>query len=203
MRRGGPAFSVQAMLFVEPGATTQPAGRTTFAPDTETIMKAFLPRGGAVLGACLVAVVSAAHAAEPAVVETGDSQKTCAVLTEEINALSASEAKAARRAESGRKFLGFAGAALQAAAPLLSSGKLGGGQGGYAAQQALGAFQQQAMQQQQQQAQVQMQHQLAQAYGAMPGMAAASEPPRSEPTPVTPGAQRLAHLKGLFADKSC
>lgn len=59
------------------------------------------------------------------------------------------------------------------------------------------------MQQQQQQAQVQMQHQLAQAYGAMPGMAAASEPPRSEPTPVTPGAQRLAHLKGLFADKSC
>ncbi len=163
-------------------------------------MKAFLPRRSAVLGACLVAMASAVRAAEPAVVEAGDSQKTCAVLTEEINTLSASEAKAARRAESGRKFLGFAGAALQAAAPLLSSGKLGGGQGGYAAQQALGAIQQQAMQQQQQQMQAQMQQQLAQAYGAMPGMSAA---PEVEAAPVTPGGQRLAHLKGLFAEKGC
>lgn len=159
--------------------------------------------GGAMLAACLLALAGPARSAELAVVETGDSQKTCAALTEEINALSASEAKAARRAESGRKFLGFAGAALQAAAPLLSSGKLGGGQGGYAAQQALGAIQQQAMQQQQQQMQAQMQQQLAQAYGAMPDMAAVSEPPQAEAPPTTPGAQRLAHLKGLFADKSC
>ncbi|WP_156467348.1 MULTISPECIES: hypothetical protein [unclassified Phenylobacterium] len=154
------------------------------------------PIRGAVLAACLLALAAPARGAEPAVVEAGDSQKTCAILADEINTLSASEAKAARRAESGRKFLGFAGAALQAAAPLLSSGKLGGGQGGYAAQQALGAIQQQAMQQQQQQ----MQQQLAQAYGAMPGMSAT---PGTDAAPATPGSQRLAHLKGLFADKDC
>lgn len=164
-------------------------------------MKASLPRIGAALAAGLLTFGPPAQSAEATVVEAGDSQKTCAALADEINTLSASEMKAAKRAEAGRRFLGFAGTALQAAAPLLSSGKLGGGQGSYAAQQALGAFQQQAMQQQQQQMQAQMQQQMAQAYGAMPGMAPAQT--QADPAPTTPGGQRLAHLKTIFAEKSC
>jgi len=167
-------------------------------------MKASPPRCSAALAACLVVLAPNAYGAEVTVVAAGDGQKACTALADEINTLSASEAKAAKRAETGRKFLGLAGATLQAAAPLLGGGKLGGGQGGYAAQQALGAFQQQAMQQQQQQMRFQMQQQMAQAYGATPGMSLAPQAPaQAEAAPSTPGSQRLAHLKGIFAEKGC
>jgi len=126
-------------------------------------------------------------------VEPGDAGKSCAALASEINTLSERETKAAKRAESNRKFLGFASSALQAAAPLLNSGKLGGGQGSYMAQQALGSIQQQAMQQQ-------MQQQMAQAYGGFPGMTSAPAPAEK---PASIAAQRVDHLRGIFTEKGC
>lgn len=161
--------------------------------------------GAAALAAAVSLLAGSAHAADPPLelVQPGDAEKSCPVLASEINALSEREAKAAQRAESGRKFLGFAGAALQAAAPLLS-GKMGGGQGNYMAQQALGSFQQQAMQQaaaQQQMQQQAMQQQMAQIYRAMPGMAGAQPTPEEKPASVA--AQRLAHLKGIYGEKAC
>src|SRR5688572_15061970 len=104
--------------------------------------------GAAAFAAALLAGPVRAEDAAPELLQPGDAEKSCAALAAEINALSEREAKAAKRAESTRKFLGFAGAALQAAAPLLNSGKMEGGQGSYMAQQALGSIQQQAMQQQ-------------------------------------------------------
>lgn len=139
------------------------------------------------------AAVAALLLAGPAAAETdlfqpGDSEKSCAVLAAEINTLSANESKAAKRADSGRKLLGFAATALQVAAPLLSGSKAAGG-GDYAAQQALGAIQAQAMQQQAQQ-------QMSGAYGALLGA------PTPEPA-ASVGAQRLARLKGIYGGKAC
>jgi len=163
-----------------------------------------------ILGAALAAALSASpiHAEDAPLelIQAGDTEKSCAALATEINTLSERGAKAAKRAESSRKFLGFAGAALQAAAPLLSGGKMGGGQGSYMAQQALGSIQQQAMMQQQMQMQMQamqqqaMQQQLAQAYGALPGMGG---PPPAAEKPASIASQRVEHLRGIYSQKAC
>lgn len=143
------------------------------------------------IGAATVAtfLLAGSAAAATDLVQPGDGEKSCAALAAEINTLSASEAKAAKRADSGRKLLGFAATALQVAAPLLGGSK-GAGGGDYAAQQALGAIQAQAMQQQAQQ-------QVSGAYGALLGA-----PPAPEPV-ASVGAQRLAHLKGIYGGKAC
>ena len=127
-------------------------------------------------------------------VQPGDAEMACDALAAEMNTLSTQQAKAAKRAESGRKFLGFAATALQAASPLLSGGG-GGGQSGYIAQQALGAVQAQAMQQQMQQ---QMMGQMAQAYGG--GFADQAAPAKDE---TSVEAQRLARLTEMHAQKGC
>ena len=123
-------------------------------------------------------------------VQPGDAEMACDALAAEMNTLSTQQAKAAKRAESGRKFLGFAATALQAASPLLSGGG-GGGQSGYIAQQALGAVQAQAMQQQ-------MMGQMAQAYGG--GFADQAAPAKDE---TSVEAQRLARLTEMHAQKGC
>ncbi|ODT87175.1 MAG: hypothetical protein ABS78_13195 [Phenylobacterium sp. SCN 70-31] len=101
----------------------------------------------------LVALLATASASADTVelVRAGDADMSCQALADEMNALSSAKAKAAKRAESGRKLLGFASTALQIAS---SSGVLGkgggpgglgglggGGQSGYIAQQALGSLQ--------------------------------------------------------------
>jgi hypothetical protein len=146
-----------------------------------------------------LASVTTAQAATLELVQPGDADMTCQALSAEMNTLSAAKAKAARRAESGRKLLGFASTALQIASSSGALGGRGGGlgagnQSGYIAQQALGSIQAQAMQQQ-----------MAQGYGAGlggfgPTGAAAPAAPAAD---TSIEAQRLARLTDLHAQKSC
>ncbi|MEW5684594.1 MAG: hypothetical protein AB1942_06725 [Pseudomonadota bacterium] len=130
-------------------------------------------------------------------VQAGDNEMSCDALSAEMNTLSTQQAKAAKRAESGRKFLGFAATALQAASPLLSGGG-GGGQSGYIAQQALGAVQAQAMQQQMQQQMMGQMSQMGQLYGG--GLADQAAPAKTDSSVE---AQRLARLTDMHAQKGC
>lgn len=142
-----------------------------------------------------------AQAAPLELVQPGDAEKSCEALASEMNALSSARAKAAKRADSGRKLLGFAATALQVAS---SSGLLGKGGGGgdssYMAQQALGSLQAQAQQQQMMGAQQQM-------MAGLGGLGAGLDPAASAlaPTPADTSieAQRLARLTDLHADKGC
>lgn len=136
-----------------------------------------------------------AHAQdEVQLIQPGDSVMSCKALAAEINALSSAQAKAAKRAESGKKFLGFASTALQVAGPMLSGGmgKLGGdgGMGAMMAQQAMGQMQAQAMQQQ---VGMGLTGPMGGGYGA--------EPPADADNSVQ--GQRVARLNGLHAQKGC
>lgn len=143
---------------------------------------------GVVLAAALGAPV---HAASVELVQAGDAELSCQVLAAQINDLSADRAKAAKRAASGRKLLGFAATALQVASSGGFGGKLGAGnQSGYIAQQALGALQAQAMQQQMMGA-------------AGQGFGADLDQPAQSPADTSVEAQRLARLNDLHARKGC
>jgi hypothetical protein len=154
----------------------------------------------------LVALATAptVRAAPIELVQAGDAEMTCPALAAEMNALSAARAKAAKRAESGRKLLGFASTALQIAG---SSGVLGkgggGGQGNYAAQQALGSLQAQAQQQQVMAAQQQMLAAATQGLGGYGGSDPSAAAPSAPPADASVEAQRLARLTELHAQKGC
>lgn len=139
--------------------------------------------------AAVLACGGAAHAqSDVQLIQPGDGDMTCEALASEINTLSSAEAKAAKRAESGKKFMGFATAALQVAGPMLSSGmgKMGGDfQGAMLAQQAMGQLQGQAMQQQM--------VGLNNADGVVDASSAGSSIER----------QRLSRMKDLHARKRC
>lgn len=144
-----------------------------------------------------LASVTAAQATPVELVQSGDAEMTCTALGAEMNTLSAAKAKAAKRAESGRKILGFASTALQIASSSGALGGKGGGfgagnQSGYIAQQALGSIQAQAMQQQ-----------MTQGYGAGFGGfdPSGSAAPAASDTSIE--AQRLARVTDLHAQKGC
>lgn len=143
-----------------------------------------------------LASVTGAQAAPLELVQSGDAEMTCQALSSEMNTLSAAKAKAAKRAESGRKILGFASTALQIASSSGALGGKGGGfgagnQSGYIAQQALGSIQAQAMQQQ-----------MAQGFGGLGGFdPSGSAAPAATDTSIE--AQRLARLTDLHAQKGC
>lgn len=142
-----------------------------------------------------LASVTAAQAAPLELVQSGDAEMTCPALSSEINTLSAAKAKAAKRAESGRKLLGFASTALQIASSSGALGGKGGGfgagnQSGYIAQQALGSIQAQAMQQQ-----------MTQGFGGLGGFDPSGATAPAADTSIE--AQRLARLTDLHAQKGC
>lgn len=144
------------------------------------------------IGAVLVAGAAQAKTTEIQVIQPGDSARSCEALATEINALSADQAKASKRAASGKKFMSFASTAMQVAGPMLSGGmgKMGGdgGMGAIMAQQAMGQMQAQAMQQQ-----------MTQAYG---GYGAEPAPTVSDDDGGLRG-QRLTRLNDLHAQKGC
>lgn len=125
----------------------------------------------------LAAAVCAAPALAQGVVRPGDMSLTCEALASEINTLEEAQLRRAQRAESGRKFMGFAGTAFNAAAPALMA-RAGSSEGAMIAQNVLGAVQ---------------------SSGA--GSAVASD---ADPGPDTsPRTRRLERVKGLFAERSC
>lgn len=71
----------------------------------------------------LAAALAAASTAPPVLAQgvdrPEDGSPSCEALAAEIGKLEAAEQKRAQRAESGRKLMGFAGAAFNAAAPTL------------------------------------------------------------------------------------
>lgn len=136
----------------------------------------------AVLAATLAAGAAHAQVSALKLVQPGDSAMSCTALAAEINSLSEGQTKAASRAASGRKLLGFATTAMSLAGPMLGGGVSGansGGMGGMLAQQALGALQTQAMQ--------------AQMSGGNPAATAG----------VSIEVQRMARLSEIFASKGC
>lgn len=148
----------------------------------------------ALLAAMAQAGVVQAESPEVKLIQPGDATMSCEALAGEINSLSATQAKAARRAESGKKFFGFATTALQVAGPMLSGGGKAGGDGGMSAmmaQQAMGQMQAQAMQQQMGMG----------AMGMLGGMSGArAEVPEAG---ASVESQRLARLNDLHANKGC
>ncbi len=119
---------------------------------------------------------SRAYAVEPfQVLRPGDQDLACEDLASEVNKLSAAAQGKAKRAESGRKMLGFASGAMSTALPLLGGRGMGGG---YAAQAAMSAMQQGQM-------------------------ASQMSPPAESPAGPSPEQSRADHLQQIFVSKSC
>lgn len=142
-----------------------------------------------VLAAIGIAYATAASSAEPfQVLRAGDREMACEALAAEVNTLTeaaskrqkAAEAKA-RRAEGGRKLLGFA-AAMSSALPALSY-NANSPVAGYAAQAAMSAVQQ---------------GQMAAQMGQLTG--SGDIPPE---TGEAPEQARIDHLTGIFNAKAC
>lgn len=115
-------------------------------------------------------------AAPQGVVRPGDMTLSCEALAGEINQLEDAQLKKAQRAESGRKFMGLAGAALGAAAPTLMA-RAGTSEGAQIASSVLGSLQ-----------------------------ANAASAPVQDAAPAADTsvqARRLERVKGLFAERSC
>ncbi len=151
-----------------------------------------------VLVALLATLSTSAGAVE--LVRAGDADMSCQALTDEMNVLSSAKAKAAKRAESGRKLLGFASTALQIASSTgaLGKGGVGGGQSGYIAQQAFGSLQ----------TQLQTQALQQQMMAGAPGFSAfqaddGAAAPTGQAVDASVETQRLTRLTDLHAQKGC
>jgi hypothetical protein len=159
-----------------------------------------------VLGLAAAAPVGAAEPFE--VLRPGDQALACQDLASEVNALNAAvadRAKAAqakaKRAESGRKMLGFAASAMSGAMPALAA-RANSPLGSAAAQAAMSAVQQGQMASQMgQMGQMGLMAQMG-AMGMMagPGMGQADVPPE---LPEAPEQARIDHLSRIFAQKAC
>lgn len=125
----------------------------------------------AILAAALAACAAPALAQGAA--RPGDMTLSCEALVAEHGKLEAAEVKRAQRAESGRRLAGFAGAAINAAAPSLLA-RAGSGTGGLAAQGLMGALQSGAMSQ-----------------------------PADEPAAASPEALRLEHVSTMMTERGC
>lgn len=136
-----------------------------------------MKRTALVLSAALAAAASiATPVLAEGVVRPGDMTMSCEALAGEINTLEEAQIKHAQRAESGRKFMGFAGAALNAAAPSLMA-RAGTSDGAMLAQGVLGAVQS--------------------------GAVSASTSTPAAAADASPQARRLERVKGLFAERGC
>lgn len=136
-----------------------------------------MKRTALVLSAALAAAaLSTTPVLAEGVVRPGDMTMSCEALAGEINTLEEAQIKRAQRAESSRKFMGFASAALGAAAPTLMA-HAGSGEGAMIAQSVLGAVQSGA------------------------ASAPAADPAAGQD--ASPQARRLERVKGLFAERGC
>lgn len=135
-----------------------------------------MKRTALVLAAAFAVASAASSALAQGVVRPGDTALSCEALASEINTLEEAQLKRAQRAESGRKFMGLAGSAINAAAPALMA-RAGTSDGAMIAQSVLGSMQ----------------------------TGAASAPPvdAAPATDTGPQARRLERVKGLFAERSC
>lgn len=125
-----------------------------------------------------LALCAALAAASPALAQSGarpgDMTLSCEALAAEASQIETAQARRAQRAESGRKLMGFAGAAFNAAAPSLMA-RAGTGSGAIAAQTVVGAIQS----------------------GALSQPASEAEPPAS------PEAVRLERVHAMLAERGC
>lgn len=129
------------------------------------------------LVAVCVGTSSQSYAAEPfQVLRPGDQDLACEDLASEVNRLTAAAQAKAKRADSGRKMMGFASGAMSSALPLLGGGR--GMGGSYAAQAAMSAMQQGQM-------------------------ASQMNQPTEAPAGPSPEQSRADHLQQIFASKSC
>ena len=124
----------------------------------------------------LLSGLAAAPALAEGVVRPGDMTLSCEALAAEINQLEEAQVKKAQRAESGRKFMGLAGAAFNAAAPSLMA-RAGNGEGAQIASSLFGQLQAQA--------------------------AAAPVQETAPAADTSVQARRLERVKSLFAERSC
>jgi hypothetical protein len=99
---------------------------------------------------------------------------SCEAMASEINQLEDARTRRARRAESGRKLMGFAGAAFNAAAPSLMA-RAGSGQGAVVAQTVMGAVQSGAL----------------------------SQPMAEDEPAPSPEDRRLERVNSLFVERGC
>ncbi len=133
-----------------------------------------MKRTALVLAAAIAAVSATSPALAEGVVRPGDASLSCEALSSEVSTLEEAQARRAQRAESGRKFMGFAGSALLGAAPGLIA-RADASNETIIAQSALRSMQSHA-----------------------------ASMPASEPKPDTsPQAKRLEHVRGLIAERGC
>lgn len=136
-----------------------------------------MKRTALVLSAAL-SLAAAAAAAPPALadgaIRPGDEALSCEALSAEVGKLEDAQARRAQRAESGRKFMGFAGSTLAAVGPSMIA-RADAGEATLLAQHAMRAA----------------------------GAQAASASGDSAPPPAGPQARRLERVRSLMTEKGC
>ena len=134
-----------------------------------------MKRTALVLSAALsLAATAAAPALADGAIRPGDEALSCEALSAEVGKLEDAQARRAQRAESGRKFMGFAGSTLAAVGPSMIA-RADAGEATLLAQHAMRAA----------------------------GAQAASTSGESAPPPAGPQARRLERVRALMTEKGC
>ncbi len=135
-----------------------------------------MKRTALVLSAALtLAALFAPPALAEGAIRPGDEALTCEALSAEVGKLEDAQARRAQRAETGRKFMGFAGSALASAGPALIA-RADAGHGTILAQETMRAV------------------------GSQASSAAAES---AAAPPSGPDARRLEHVRTLMTERSC
>ena len=135
-----------------------------------------MKRTALVLSAALsLAATAAAPALADGAIRPGDEALSCQALSAEVGKLVDAQARRAQRAESGRKFMGFAGSTLAAVGPSMIA-RADAGEATLLAQQMMRTAGSQA---------------------------AASAAEGSAPPPAGPQARRLERVRALMTEKGC
>ena len=134
-----------------------------------------MKRTALVLSAALsLAATAAAPALADGAIRPGDEALSCEALSAEVGKLEDAQARRAQRAESGRKFMSFAGSTLAAVGPSMIA-RADAGEATLLAQHAMRAA----------------------------GAQAASASDDSAPPPAGPQARRLERVRSLMTEKGC
>ena len=135
-----------------------------------------MKRTALVLSAALsLAAAFGSPALADGAIRPGDEALSCEALSAEVGKLEDAEVRRAQRAETGRKFMGFAGSALATAGPSMIA-RADAGAGTILAQQVMRSA------------------------GSQTSAAAAEAAP---PPPSGPQARRLERVRTLMTEKSC
>ncbi|MBA4013681.1 MAG: hypothetical protein C0481_17610 [Phenylobacterium sp.] len=135
-----------------------------------------MKRTALVLSAALsLAAILAPPALADGAIRHGDDTLTCEALSAEAGKLEDAEVRRAQRAETGRKFMGFAGSALASAGPGMIA-RADAGEGTILAQQMM---------------------------RSVGSQASATAAQGAAPPPAGPQARRLERVRTLMTEKSC